>query len=201
VWNSHRRLDHNRAAGAFNSSVYIGDGLQFVHPWTRANSWVQAPQKTSILSIWGPPSYELYLLWCLIIGCPLDVESDHESGISWRHLLGIISDWFFQGFSSLCDDWFDWTLSSILLISWLLRGGGASFCKDVCTLAVFATRNLFHPFFRMGFLCRPLMWSRLLHSFLVGHHVSSSTHFPLHVPKYWVLLLSEISWVCLPSFS
>jgi len=41
------------------------------------------------------------------------VESDV---VTWRHHLGIISDWLFQGFLSLHCNWLDGTLTSILLI-------------------------------------------------------------------------------------
>jgi len=43
------------------------------------------------------------------------VESDV---VTWRHHLGIISDWLFQGFLSLHCNWLDGTLTSILLIGW-----------------------------------------------------------------------------------
>jgi len=55
-----------------------------------------------------------------------------ESDVSWWHLLGIVSDWFIQCYSSRYDEWFDGTLTSIHL----------------------RVSHLFHLFSKMGFVCR-----------------------------------------------
>jgi len=123
-------------------------------------------------------------MWSQMIGssdgiCPWLVRND----VSWRHLVGNISDCFAQGHSTLSDDWIDKTLTSIHLIGSCLHKG--VLCSRACS----------------SLWCYGVPWIEAFcgiqtPSCFPSRSFSFSPSFPLHDPKYWKPLCLENSWAC-----
>jgi len=116
-----------------------------VRPWNRAKNWVHTSQKHTPGGLYTHVlmHYAFSHLSSLTIHRGVDSD-DWFSNDTFFDLLKVMSvdvtfwrscpHWFFKGFSSLSNDWFDGTLASIHLIGWWVSKGVVSFSLDVCTL-------------------------------------------------------------------
>jgi len=145
-------VDHDRTAVTSNSPAYVVKefNLSVLEPEQITEFILRNICLEALLSMLYSASgvWSLVILWNMefdnwLIHSVFDwfVKSD----VSWRHLSRTISYWLFQGYSSLCDDWFDGTLTSIHLIGWWLCKGVVSFCLDVRGLLWFPISFIFFP--------------------------------------------------------